>query len=224
MILESTLVLASLVVLAAIALLLAVSEFRRYQSQGLRAHLFWSAGLALVTVTLLEEAAFLAGWWSPVLIQSYLFLVAFLVGLLSLGSAEGALRGSARTVYTGFVGVASALVALTCLLEPASSAILNGGIVTGNPPRGIVLASTLLTVPAAALMAVGALVAARRERRWRLAWIAAGIIVISIAGALYIVSVPETLYYAEFVGVVLLYFGFGGIQPAHVARGIASPA
>lgn len=224
MLVDSTFVRLSLVVLAGVALTLGTAEFRRYRAQHLRAHLFWSVGLGLVALTLGEEAAFLAGVDSPLLLGSYLFLVAFLVGVLSLGSAEAGLSGRGRIVYFGYVAAASAATLVACLTEPVSSSLLNNGIVTGNPPTGIVVASTLLTVPAAVLMAATSLWTARRLQRWRLAWIALGIIVISVAGGLYIASVPETLYYAEFLGVVFLYLGFGGVRPFAVRHPVPSPA
>lgn len=209
----SNLVVVSIGVLAMVALLLALAEFRRYQSQRIRPHLYWALGLVLVTATLLEEAVFAVGVWNSAIVQSYLFIVALLVGVLSLGSAEANLTGRWRTAYFGYIGAMAAAVALFCAIEPPAPDILSGGILVGNPPLGVVVTSTLLTVPASILMAGTSLLAAKRLRRWRLASIAAGIIVISIAGALYIVSVPETLYYAEFAGVVLLFFGFGGVRP-----------
>ncbi len=205
-------VLLSLVILGLAALLLGLAEFQRYRRSALRPHLYWSLGLGLVAVTIFEEAAFVNGLWSAGLVQSYLFLIAFLVGLLSLGSAEAGLTGAWKNAYFGYVAVVSAATLAFCLLEPVGPGILSGGIVTGSPPLGILVASSALTVPAAVLMVVSSLMQARRQRRWRLAWIALGIIVISIAGGLYIASIPETLYYAEFVGVVLLFLGFGGVR------------
>ncbi len=38
--------------------------------------------------------------------------------------------------------------------------------------------------------------------------IIAGVIIVSIAGSLYIVHFPAFLYYSEFIGISLLWFGF----------------
>ena len=35
-----------------------------------------------------------------------------------------------------------------------------------------------------------------------------GVIVVATAGSLYIAAIPELLYYSEFIGMVLLWFGF----------------
>jgi len=215
----------ALVVLAALTLLLAGVEARRYRERGLRAHLFWSAGLALVVVTILFEAVFYFGVWSEPLAQSYLFLVAVLVGLLSLGSAELLLPERARPIYAAYVVATSALVGYLSFTQSVSPTILSDGVFTGNPTLAVILASSLVTVPAAAVMVVGSLKSAFKLKLWRLLYVTAGILVISAAGTLYIVSVPITLYFAEFVGVLLLFVGFGGL-PARSPTGstAASPA
>ena len=44
--------------------------------------------------------------------------------------------------------------------------------------------------------------------------IIAGVVVVSIAGGLYIAAVPVFLYYSEFVGIILLWFGFFSFKKA----------
>lgn len=218
-----SLVLISIGVLGLLAATLGVVEWRRFRVQGTRSHFYWSVGLGLVFFTLLEEALFYAGISSTALLSSYFFLVALLVGILSMGSAENGLPSRWRRVYLAYVAAATAVVGVFCVLTPASGAVLTQGIVTGNPSLGIILSSTALTVPAATLMAGLALLGVYRHRIWRLAYIAAGILVISAAGGLYIVSIPVTLYYAEFVGVLLLYVGFGGVRPSSLRRPASAP-
>jgi len=215
----------SLVLLAALTTILAAVEARRYAQRSTRAHLFWTAGLALVVVTLLIEAVFYFGTWSAPLAQSYFFLVAILVGLLSLGSAELLLPMRARWAYAAYMVALMGVVGFYSFTEPVDASILSGGVVTGNPPLDVVVASTLLTVPAAALMVVGSVRSALQSRQWRLLSLAAGIVVISAAGGLYIVAVPITLYFAEFLGVFLIYVGFGGYPiGAAVRRAAAAPS
>lgn len=218
----SSLILVSIGVLGLLAALLGVVEWRRYTAQGTMSHLYWSVGLFLVFATLLEEAVFYAGVWTSALLDSYFFLVAVLVGILSLGSVENGLGPKWRRAYSAYVVAITALVAYFCATTVVSGSVLSQGVVTGSPGLGIVLSSTALTVPAAVLMAALALLGAYRHKVWRLAFIAAGIIVISAAGGLYIVAIPITLYYAEFIGVFLLYIGFGGVRPSALRR--PSPA
>lgn len=213
----------SLGVLGLLSALLAVVEWRRYRAQGSRAHLYWSVGLFLVFFTLVEEAVFYQGYWSSLLLGSYFFLVALLVGVLSFGSAENGLPAPWRRLYMAYVAAAAVVVGYFCVIDPVPESVLIQGVVAGNPSLGIVLSSTALTVPAATLMAGLALLGVYRKRVWRLAYIAAGILVISAAGGLYIVSIPVTLYYAEFIGVVLLYLGFGGVRPTALRRLAPTP-
>lgn len=223
MALPTTLGVVSLAVLAALAAVLSYAELRRFIAGNGRAHLYWGVGLVLVVVTLLEEAAFFAGVVADPLLRSYLFLVALLVGILSLGSAETGLSRRIRRGYSAFVLLVSVVLAFFSFTEPITAPLVAGGVVSGNPPVGILLASTLLTVPAAVLMTVLSLFAAYRQRRPRLALVAAGILVISVAGGLYVASFPMTLYAAEFVGVVLLFLGFGGFRPLGDARPASEP-
>ncbi len=208
MVSDSTAIAASLGVLSAAALLLAVMVFLRFYRERQACHLYWSVGLFLVFVTLAEEVPLYVGVWSEPLIQSYLILVAILVGILSLGSAELALSGRWRTVWFGYMGVMSAGLVVFGLTTSVSPGIVVNGVVSGLPPPMIEILSTLITVPGALLLIVASLYGAIRQRRYNLLYIAFGTAVISAAGALYLVSIPVTLYYAEFVGVVLLFLGF----------------
>lgn len=212
----------SLILLAALTCILAVVEARRYAARYVRAHLYWCAGLALVAASLLIEAVFYYGLWSPVLAQSYFFLVAVLVGLLSLGSAELLFPLRARIVYAAYTVAMMVAVGVYSFTRPIDVSILNGGVVTGNPSLEVVITSTLLTVPAAAVMVIGSVRSALQTRQWRLLSLAAGILVISAAGGLYVVSIPITLYFAEFVGVFLIYVGFGGFPLGSAHRRAAS--
>ena len=48
----------------------------------------------------------------------------------------------------------------------------------------------------------------KRTRSKKMLSIIAGVIVVSIAGTLYIASFPEFLYFSEFIGILLLWAGF----------------
>ena len=204
----ATAIAASLIALSVAALLLAVLVLMRYRSERRPCHLYWGLGLFLFFVTLVEEAVLDLGVWSQALIQSYLILVAVLVGILSMGSAELSLARRWRLPYYGYLGVISAALVVVGLLVPIPHSIISDGVVSGVPPLSITVLSTLLTVPAALLLILSSLYGAFRQRRYHLLYIAFGTAVISAAGALYLVSFPVSLYYAEFAGIVLLFLGF----------------
>lgn len=201
------LVTASLVALTAAAIFLTLWVARGIRRLP-RAASFWTAGLALVAVTLGLEAVFYADGFVLWAMQLYLFLVAALVGLLSLGSAELVASARWKPYYQGYILAATGLTAVAAALEPSSPSILVAGVVTGSPPLGLLLASILVTVPATLLMVGVSLHGAIRQKRSSLLYVAAGIIVISAAGGLYVAAIPVTLYYAEFLGVALLALGF----------------
>ena len=195
-------------VLSGISLLLSVFLFRRYATGRRPSYLYWAIGIFLVFVTLAQETALYAGVWSQPLIRSYLVLVALLGGFLSLGSAELSLTGRWKGVWFGYIGAASVAVTGVGIVTPVPSSILSEGVVGGLPPTAIVVASSLLTIPGALLLILASLYGAWKHKRVELLYITAGTIVISVSGSLYIASFPATLYFAEFVGVVLLFLGF----------------
>jgi len=214
----------SLGALSLIALLLGTLLLLRYRRDHLRWHLYWSVGILLTFVTLAQEAALFAGAWSQPMVRSYLVLVAVLVGVLSLGSAELALARRWRNVWFGFVGVASAACVVLGAGTPVPSSILVGGVVTGAPPVGPLIASSVLTFPSALLLIGASAYGAIRQKRPRLLFITAGTAILALAGSLYLVSFPATLYYAEFVAVVLLFLGFVNVVERPTATAEAVPA
>jgi len=193
---------------AVIAVLLTGVVLWRYSHGHQRCHLYWGIGLALVAVTMAQEGAFYLGLWSEWFAQTYLVLVALLVGILSLGSAELSLKGWGRRLWWGYMGVTGAALVVVSFLSTVPSSIVVDGVVTGLPPIGIVVISSLVTFPASLLLIGSSLYGAIWQKRYHLLFIAVGTAVIAAAGSLYLVSFPLSLYYAEFVGVVLLFLGF----------------
>lgn len=214
----SLVVASALGVLSGISLLLAVFLLRKYTRGRRASYLYWGIGIVLVFVTLLQEAALYVGVFSQLLIRSYLVLVAVLVGILSLGSAELSLRGRWKGLWFGYIGVTSVAMAVVGALTSVPSSILYDGVVWSLPPVAIVVASSLVTVPGAMMLILASAYGAWRQRRLELLYITAGTIVISVSGSLYIVSFPTTLYFAEFVGILLLFLGFVKVP------GLSAPA
>lgn len=204
----STAAAASIVALSAVALVLALLVLRRYQTERRVSHLYWGVGLLLVVVVLAEEATLYVGVWNQPLIQTYLIFAALLVGVLSLGSAMISLAGRWRAVYFGYIGVMSAALVVVGLLTPVPTSIMSGGVVSGLPPTWVDVISSLITFPAAVLLIVSSLYGAIKQHQPNFLYITAGAIVFSVAGTLYIASIPVTLYYSDFLGVLLLFLGF----------------
>lgn len=214
----------SVAVLGAVSLLLSGLILARYRRDRRPWHLYWGVGIFLVFLTLAEESALDAGLWSQPLIRSYLVLVAVLVGVLSLGSAELSLKRRWRSLWFVYVGVTSAVCAVIGALTPISSSIMFQGVVWGLPPTDVVVSSSAVTVPSALLLIVTSAYGAVRQKRPHLLYITLGTAVISLAGSLYIVSFPATLEYAEFLGVLLLFLGFVRVPDRSDLRPRPAPA
>ena len=80
--------------------------------------------------------------------------------------------------------------------------------VLGLPPLLIIYSSSIITFPAAAVLAIIAIKSYLKTKDIRNLSIVAGVIVVSVAGTLYIVQFPSLLYLAEFIGIAMLWIGF----------------
>lgn len=199
---------ASIAALSVVALILAALVIVRFHRGHQLFHLYWGVGLLLVFVSIAIEAVVYLGVWSQALVQTYFVITAVLVGILSLGSAELALRGRWKLAWFGYIGLTSVAVVALGFLYSVSAGVVVNGVISGAPSPMVVVVSTLVTVPAAALLIVTSAYGAIRQHRYHLYYITAGTIVFSIAGALYVATFPVSLYYADFVGVALLFLGF----------------
>ncbi len=221
----SAAVAASIAALSGVALFLSLLVLVRFRRNRRRAQLYFGAGLLLVSVTIAEEALFYVGVTPEVLLSSYVVLVAALVGVLSLGSAELSWHGWRKSLWFLYVGVVSLAMVVVAVLVPVPASVVRDGVFTGQLPPLLTAVSIAVTVPSAMLLILGSLYGAVREHRWNLLYIALGTIVISAAGALYVTAFPVSLYYAEFLGVGLLFLGFTRLprrDPA-ATRGFPTP-
>jgi hypothetical protein len=169
--------------------------------------IFWSTGLWIFAVSVLMETVFSAGIVNSILMDSYLFLVAILVEMLSLGSVY--LLGNEKLIkgYTAYSVIVDIILLISLLITPLPNMIITG-VVSGVLPLLIVITSSIVTFPAAALLIIISYISYRKKADRKLISIIVGVIVVSIAGTLYIAAFPAFLYYAEFIGIVLLWLGF----------------
>lgn|GEM_PF-6156263 len=197
---------ASLFLLALLSLYLSFTLLRqaRYSpSSG-----WWGSGMFAAFISLLEEGLIYSGMENEVLLQSYLFLSALLVALLSIGSVVLARSSWIRGAWLAYMTIGSIALAFFSFTQYVPQSIVMGGAVTGEPPLLIVIFSSIITVPGAIAIVWLALLSAMRERKGAPLLVAAGAIVISAAGALFVFrQLPVTLYYSEFAGLLLIFFG-----------------
>ena len=168
---------------------------------------YWSAGLWVFSISVAIEVAFAFGIFSGILINSYLFLVAIIVEFLALGSVSLFNKKRITDSYLIF-NIAADIFLLFSLATNNVGNIITHGVVFGPLPILVTIASSIVTFPAAVLLVVISAVSYRKTRNKKLLSIIAGVIVVSIAGTLYIVAFPAFLYYAELAGIALLWLGF----------------
>ena len=181
--------------------------FMKYQKNHGLHLLYWGLGLLVFVISVFLELLMAAGIFSRFLIDLYLFLVAILVDFLAMGSF--ALFGNKKYLnyYYLYTGLASIFLLITLILYPVGRIIIHH-IVFGPLPLMVVVSSSFVSFPAAFFIILIAALSYKKSRNIKLLSIIAGVIVVSIAGTLYIAAIPVFLYYAEFIGILLLWIGF----------------
>lgn len=181
-----------------------LAQFARNRS---RPQLMWGAGLALAAAAVLVEAVVYVGYVTTPILQLYVFLSAAIVGILSLGATRILRSPRVELGYTVYTLVTTAAVAVASFVTPMPGSMVVAGIISGNPPISLLILSSFVTVPATVVLLSASAISLRRSWRWQAVLMAAGAVVLGAGGALYIASFPVALYYAEFIGIFMLFLG-----------------
>ena len=171
------------------------------------AQAWWGAGLALGAAAMAIELLAYVGVVTEGLLQAYVFLSAGIVGVLSLGAAGSLHRPKLAFGFSAFELLALAWTAGVSFTTSLPTSMVVGGIIVGNPPVLLLVLSSIVTVPATVVLLGTAVVSLRKAFRWSHVTMIAGACVLGAGGALYIASFPVMLYYAEFVGIIMLFVG-----------------
>lgn len=169
--------------------------------------LAYTSGLWIFSISVALEVVFSTGYETGLLLKSYLVLVAILVELLALGSVLLLHSRKFTISYGVFMIISTAFILISAAVSPVGD-IVTHGVVFGVIPLLISISSIVITFPAAIVLILIAAVSYKKTRNPKLISIIIGVIVVSVAGTLYIVEFPAFLYYAEFVGILLLWIGF----------------
>jgi hypothetical protein len=206
---------ASLFGLCALLVILCVRSALHYRERRVATELMWGGGLALAAGAMAVEAFVYLGYVNSPLLQLYVFLSAAIVGILSLGATKVLRSPRIAFGYTVYTLGACAAVGVACLVTPLSTGMVTQGIITGNPPLSLILLSTLVTGPATIVLLAASVVSLRRSWRIQTLLMVAGALILGAGGTLYIASFPVALYYAEFIGIFVLFLGLVSLpQPA----------
>jgi len=195
----------ALIFILTIALALVMSA--RYFKKKSRPLMFWSIGMWFFTIGVLLEIVFAAGIYSEALIAIYLFTAVLVVESLALGSMQLIKSAVLKRSYYIYSIAATALLAYSLYTSNIGNVILHH-IVFGLLPTFIVIASSIITFPAAIILIAIAAMSYMHKHSMKMLSIIAGVLVVSVAGTLYIAAFPAFLYYSEFIGILLLWAGF----------------
>ena len=213
----------SLAGLLLLLVILGVRGFGKFRSSRRRTDLAWAGGLALAAAAMAIELAVYLGAVSSPLLSAYVFLSAAIVGVLSLGATRILRSPRIEAAYTWWTLGTCALTGLLSAATPMPASMVSQGIIAGNPPALLLVISSLVTGPATVVLVAASVLSLRRSWRWQTLLLVAGALVLGAGGTLYIASFPVALYYAEFIGIILLFLGLISLpQPTAGASPVAA--
>ncbi len=197
--------------------LLSILLTLRYSKLKSKNYLFWSIGMWLFTFGVILESIFALKIYNEFLIDLYLAVVALLVEFLALGSVQF-LGKKVKSIYYVY-SVFTSLALIISFMFVKIGNIISNYVVFGLLPLITTVISSIITFPAALIIIISAYLTIRRSKQYKdqkirrhkveqMVSIIIGVIVVSIAGTLYIAAYPEVLYWAEFFGILLLWLGF----------------
>ena len=137
----------------------------------------------------------------------YLFLVAILTNLLAIGSIQLIKSNKIKNMYYLYSICTSILLLYVILISKISDIVINF-VVTGVIPTNIIVASSIITFPAIIILITVSAIGYIKTKKKNLLWIILGVLIVGIGGTLYIATFPVFLYYVEFIGLLMLWFGF----------------
>ncbi len=203
--------------------ILSARGFVKFAQTRSTAQLAWGVGLGFGTAAMGVELVAYVGVVSSVLLQFYVFFSAAIVGVLSLGSAHAFHRPGFERGYAAYTIAASGVVALFSFTTPMPDTMVVRGIISGNPPVLLLVLSSFVTVPATVVLLTAAVLSLKKSFRWRGLLMVAGASVLGAGGAFYIASFPVVLYYAEFIGILMLFAGLVDLSKLSLASPLGRP-
>jgi hypothetical protein len=185
----------------------------------------WASGMGMAAAAMAIETVVYVGYVSSGLLEAYVFATAALVGLLSLGCTHVIRVAGFARAYAAFILVACAVLGFASFTTPLPASMVSNGIIVASPGTNLLVLSSVITFPATVVLLAASVVSLRRSRRWQNLMIIGGALVLGAGGSLYIASLPIFLYYAEFVGIILLFAGVVSLpRPIARAAGMARPS
>lgn len=215
----------SLALLAVALAYVAVRAYVKFADLRSMPQLMWGTGLAFGAAAMVVETVVYFGYVTVPLLQAYVFFSAAIVGVLSLGATRVLRNARFESIYLWYTIAGCVAVGIASFLTPLSLSMVSQGVIAADPPLILLVLSTLVTGPATVVLVGSAIQGLRRSRRWQTMLMVAGALVLGGGGTLYIASFPVALYYAEFIGIGLLFLGLVSLpQSAPAPQSTATPS
>ncbi len=208
MVLSFVLVKFSTIIIFLLTIPLAAFLTQSFFKSKIRSYMYWSIGMWFFSLGVFIEVLFAFGIYNAFLGNGYMLSVALIVEFLALGSINLIKNSSIKKAYYLFCIASTIFLVYSILISPNIPIINNARIAFTVTSLLVSIASSIITFPAAAILVIVAALSYKRTRNIKMLSIIAGVIVVSIAGGLYIEEIPVFLYYSEFVGILLLWLGF----------------
>ena len=170
-------------------------------------YLYWSIGMWCFALSDLFEVLFAFGIYNQAMAQVYLVLVAFLVVPLAMGSIELVKSRILKILYIVYSVITVVLLSYYTFTASIGN-IIENSVISGNIPTNVIIWSSSITFPALIIIVAVAALSYIKTRRKKVLWIIAGMLAFAVGGMLYISSFPVSIYYTEFLGLVMLWLGF----------------
>lgn len=170
-------------------------------------YLYWSIGMWCFALSDLFEVLFAFGIYNQIMAKVYLFLIALLVVPLAIGSLELIRRNMIKNTYIVYSIITLLILAYYTFTAKVGNIVTNS-VINGNIPLSVIMWSSFITFPALVAIVAIAVLSYIRTKRKKVLFIILGMVLFAVGGMLYVASFPASIYYTEFIGLVMLWLGF----------------
>ncbi|WP_373469080.1 hypothetical protein [Acidianus infernus] len=187
-----------------LSIILSYLSWRRYERSKSLMWFFWFLGFVFYFIAALEQEIFAIGYCNYILAAIYVFIVAELVLVLSLGSVQQ-VPEKWRKIYYYYSAFATAVLIITIVYKPFTIVV---NYATTNFPELPTSASSMVTIPASGLILF---LAARallfKGNKVKMISTILAIVILGFGGMLSASGFVLALYLSQIIGMSLFLYG-----------------
>lgn len=187
-----------------LSIILSYLSWRRYERSKSLMWFFWFLGFVFYFIAALEQEIFAIGYCNYILAAIYVFIVAELVLVLSLGSVQQ-VPEKWRKIYYYYSAFATAVLIITIVYKPFTIVV---NYAPTNFPELPTSASSMVTIPASGLILF---LAARallfKGNKVKMISTILAIVILGFGGMLSASGFVLALYLSQIIGMSLFLYG-----------------